>query len=65
MMTILEKGIDAVKKSLTEFGYHGLTTEQIAEAHRKYIAGEPLVGIVEMMAAGQFEEYPKILGEPK
>jgi hypothetical protein len=64
MSAILTKGIDAVRKSLTEFGYSGLTSEQIAEAHRKYMAGEPMSGIVEMMAEGQFKEYPEIFGEP-
>ena len=64
MSSTLTKGIDAVAKSLTEFGYAGTTAEIIAEAHRKYMAGEAPVGIVEMMATSQFEEHPQIFGSP-
>jgi hypothetical protein len=60
---ILQEGFEAQAASLRDFGYPDVTAEMIREAHRKWMAGEDLVGIIEMMCERAFEDHPRIFGE--
>lgn len=61
---LLKEGIEAVRDSLRVFGCGHLTTEAIEEAHRKFMAGDKMTNIIEMMAEGQFKDHPEIFGDP-
>lgn len=64
-MALLDDGLEAVAKSLQEFGYPDSNVELIRDAYETWISGKEVKGdIVKMMAVGQFEEYPQIFGAP-
>lgn len=60
---ILQQGFEAQAKSLSEFGYVGVTAAMVAEAHRKWIAGEPMGDVIEMFCEGAFNDHPEIFGQ--
>jgi len=60
---LLTRGFEAQARALREFGYSGVKPEQIAEAHRKWLAGEAMGNIIEMMSESAFNEHPEIFGE--
>lgn len=61
-MPVLEQGFEAQAKSLSEFGYGSVTADMVREAHRKWLAGEPMSNIIEMFCEGAFNEHPQIFG---
>lgn len=62
---ILQQGFEAVAKSLVEFGYPDVTATMIEEAHGRWKKGETeRSNIIDMMAGGQFDDYPQVFGEP-
>ena len=64
-MTIrtISLGFEAVKRSLTEFGYPDITIAQIKTAHSNWLVGDEPKDIIEKFAFGQFETYRDIFGE--
>lgn len=57
------EGIDAVSKSLIEFGYPSATPEKVRQAFARWQAGDEPADIVERFAFGQFDDYPTIFGK--
>ena len=60
--SILQRGIEAQVQSLVEFGYPTVTAEEVAAAHRKWLAKEPATEIVAMFCEQAFDEHPSIFG---
>ena len=60
--TILQQGFRAQANSLTDFGYRDVTPEVVAAAHKKWISGEELSGIIERFCEGAFKDHPEIFG---
>ena len=61
-MSVLQEGFEAVAKGLREFGYPSVTTEQIAEAHTRWKAGDKAEGVIQMFAFKDFDEHPTVFG---
>lgn len=64
-MAVIDEGFEAQAKALADFGYNGITSDMIREAHRKWQAGELPIGIIEMMSEKAFEDHPEIFGTPQ
>lgn len=64
-MTILERGCAAIARALREFGYPGVTADQIATAHRAWLRGEPQSDVIAKFAEREFEDKPEIFGRPE
>jgi hypothetical protein len=60
----LQEGFEALAKSLTEFGYSGVTADQVKLAHDHWKAGDAPKGIIESFAFDDFVKYPAIFGAP-
>lgn len=64
-MDILEQGFAACAAGLREFGYSGVSAEQIKAAHERWRKGEDQPGIIGKFAERDFDERPEIFGEPE
>jgi hypothetical protein len=62
--SLLQRGFEAQAKSLREFGYPDVTAAMVAAAHAKFMAAEPMSGVIEMFCESAFKEHPVIFGEP-
>jgi hypothetical protein len=54
--TLTERSIESIRSSLVEFGYSGLTTEQIRDASNRLLAGGKPVDIIDMFVARMLRE---------
>lgn len=64
-MSILDEAIEVQAKALREFGYPDVTADMVREAHRKFLAGEPMANVIEMFCQSAFEDHPDLFGAPE
>lgn len=61
---IITAGIEAVSRSLVEFGYPDATPELIRKYYETWKAGKESEDIIFAFAAAQFNEHTMIFGRP-
>jgi hypothetical protein len=54
--TLTDRSIASIRSSLVEFGYTGLTTEEVREASNRMLAGEKPGDIIDMFVQRMLRE---------
>lgn len=57
-----QPALKAIARSLVEFGYNGVTPDQIDKAHARWNAGYEPANIIERFAFKDFDEHPAHFG---
>lgn len=63
-MSILTQGFEAQACALREFGYSGVTSDDIAKDHERWKRGDTARDVVFAFNADAFKKHPAIFGVP-
>jgi hypothetical protein len=58
----VREGIAALHKKLVEFGYSGLTVEEVENTYIRWSNGGEAKSVIELFAFEDFDKYPSIFG---
>jgi hypothetical protein len=58
------RSVASIKAALTDFGYHGLTTEQVEDGGRHLLAGGEPRDIIEMFMRGMLRDAGVLKDDP-
>jgi hypothetical protein len=61
-MSNMQRAYVAQAQALIEFGYPGVTAEQVERDHKAWLKGEKASNIIGMFNERAFEDYPDIFG---
>lgn len=61
-MADMQRAYKAQAKALVEFGYTGVTAEQVERDHKAWLKGKKASNVIGMFNERAFEDYPDIFG---
>jgi hypothetical protein len=58
----VREGIEAIHKKLVEFGYNGLTVEEVENTYIRWSNGVAAQSVIDLFAFEDFDKHPRIFG---